>query len=74
MIEKPKAKVEILQKRIAGKNVFIEADVEIKGITNRKRFQVPVGASNEEVKKIITTTLVEQENVDNVGLKFEVQL
>ena len=69
-----KAKVRILQERKVEKTLLIEAEVEIKGITRRKRYTLPNTSSNEDIRKHITNKLIEEENRNVVGSKFEVEL
>lgn len=69
-----KAKVQILQKRIAERTVIIEADVEIKGITRRKRYIVDMNSSNDYIKKYISDKIIEEEKTDVIGESFEVEV
>lgn len=69
-----KAKVDILQRRIVEKQIIIEADVEIKGITRRKRYFVDKSLNAEGIRKHISDKIIEEENRDVVGEKFEVEI
>ncbi len=68
-----KAKVEILQQRVAGNKTFIEVDVEIKGIKNRRRYEVPNDATYTEIQEYIKKEIIKEEYI-NVGKEFEVKL
>ncbi len=69
-----KAKVQILEKRIAERTVIIEADVEIRGITRRKRYIVDMNSSNDYIKKYISDKIIEEEKTDVIGESFEVEV
>lgn len=68
------AKVEILQKRIAERTIIIEADVEIRGITKRKRYIVDMNSSNDYIRKYISDKIIEEEKTDVIGESFEVEV
>ena len=69
-----KAKVQILEKRIAERTVIIEADVEIRGITRRKRYIVDMNSSNDYIKKYISDKIIEEEKTNVIGESFEVEV
>jgi len=71
-----KAKVEILQQRIAERNFIIEAEVEIRGITRRKTYILDRHSTEIEIQKYISDKIIEEEkrNDSEIGKKFEVEL
>ena len=68
------AKVQILQKRVAERTIIIEADVEIRGITRRKRYIVDMNSSNDYIIKYISDKIIEEEKTDVIGESFEVEV
>ena len=71
---KVKAKIDILQIQEVENNIIIETEVEIRGNVRRKRFMVPKGTNNAAIKKHIADKLIEEENRNVVGEKFEVDI
>ena len=69
-----KARVEILQQRTVERNVVIEADVEIRGITKRRRYIVDRNSSNDYIKKYISDKIIKEEKNNVIGEVFEVEV
>ena len=67
------AKVEIVSARVAHNNMFVEAQVEIKGIKSKRRYMLPEDISSTKIQEHITNKLQEEEN-ENVGKSFKVEI
>ena len=71
-----KVRVEILQQRVSGKKMFIEADITNNKGTERKSFTVNALSSNEAVREYIIEQLKEEKELRNrQGLQsFEAEI
>lgn len=69
-----KAKIDILSIQNVESNIVVETNVDIRGIIRKKRFTLPKGSNNDEIKQHIKDKLIEEENRNVVGEKFEVDL
>lgn len=71
-----KVKVEILQQRVSGKKIYIEADIIIGQTVERKSFTLEKNTNNEDAREYIIEKLKEEKKLrERQGLQsFEVEI